>query len=122
MPAYGLDRAVLAVTADLAGLTELYGVGVGVGRVPFGEDAGATVRSLEESTGGLVDGANPPHDDWCGADSRPAPERTCDQSCSVSSRSASRASSASSRCIEMSATLTSSSSLPAALAPSSIMM
>ena len=49
IPAYGLDRATHATAADLAGLTELYGVRVSVGRVPFGEDAGATVRSLEEA-------------------------------------------------------------------------
>jgi hypothetical protein len=46
MPAYGLDRAVQAVTADLAGHAALDGVDVTVSRVPFGDDAAATVRSL----------------------------------------------------------------------------
>jgi hypothetical protein len=46
MPAYGLDRAVPAVTADLAELAALDRVDVTVGRVPFGDDADATVRSL----------------------------------------------------------------------------
>jgi hypothetical protein len=46
MPAYGLDRAIHSVTADLAEHAALDGVDVTVGRVAFGIDADATVRSL----------------------------------------------------------------------------
>jgi hypothetical protein len=52
MPAYGLDRDVAAVTADLAALAALDGVDVTVGRVRFGDDADATVRSLAETSVG----------------------------------------------------------------------
>lgn len=46
MPAYGLDRAVQAVAADLSGHPVLGGIDITVSRVPFGDDADATLRSL----------------------------------------------------------------------------
>lgn len=46
MPAYGLDRAVQAVMADLAGHAVFDGLDITVSRVPFGGDADATARSL----------------------------------------------------------------------------
>ena len=126
MPAYGIDRAIRDVTADLAELAALDGVE---------RHASAGCRSATTPTprsgpggnlGGLVDGANPPVW-WVGVRrggpvrtralvrSRPCASARSGQSCRVSRRSASRASSASSRCMEMSATRTSSSSLPGGL-------
>ena len=79
----------------------------------------AILDRIDNATeGGPMD--RPPSCSECGP--RPARSVPRAQSRRVSSLSASRFSSASSRCIEMSATLTSSSSLPAAFAPSSIMM
>ncbi len=49
MPAYGIDRAIHLATADLAELAALDGVQVCIGRVSFGVDADATVRSLAGS-------------------------------------------------------------------------
>jgi hypothetical protein len=46
MPAYGLDRAIHAVTDDLAALAARDGVEVTVHRVAFGKDAADTYRSL----------------------------------------------------------------------------
>jgi hypothetical protein len=46
MPAYGIDRALGAVQADLAGLAALDGVGLTIGRAAFADDADATFRSL----------------------------------------------------------------------------
>lgn len=46
MPAYGIDRAISAVTADLAELAALDGVGLTIGRLAFADDAPATFSSL----------------------------------------------------------------------------
>jgi hypothetical protein len=52
MPAYGIDRAVSDVTADLAELAALDGVAVGVRRTAFAANAAATLRSLAGTTAG----------------------------------------------------------------------
>jgi hypothetical protein len=46
MPAYGVDRAMAAVRADLADLAQLGGVELAVGRLPFGDDARTTFATL----------------------------------------------------------------------------
>jgi hypothetical protein len=46
MPAYGVDRAVRDVTADLAGLAVPDGVEITVGRLAFADRADATYRRL----------------------------------------------------------------------------
>jgi hypothetical protein len=46
MPAYGIDRALAAVTADLAGSSPLREAGVTVRRQAFARDADATFQSL----------------------------------------------------------------------------
>ena len=46
MPAYGIDRAIRTVTADLVELAAVDEVQVRVGRVPFGDDADATFLAL----------------------------------------------------------------------------
>lgn len=52
MPAYGLDRAVHDVTADLAECSPLDGVGVTVERLAFADDGEATFRRLTGSPAG----------------------------------------------------------------------
>lgn len=52
MPAYGVHRAVADVRNDLADLAQGEGVVLAVGRVPFGDDAGATYTALVRSTVG----------------------------------------------------------------------
>ena len=52
MPAYGIERAIDAVTPDFADLAAVAGVGVTVGRMPFGADATSTYRSLAGTSGG----------------------------------------------------------------------
>ena len=119
--------AVADVRGDLANLAQGEGVELAVGRVPFGGDAASTLTAMVHSPVGLV-GRRSSAGGALGS-GRSAPLRATrlargidPQSPRVSSRLASRSSSASSRCMEMSATRTSSSSLPAALVPSSIMM
>jgi hypothetical protein len=46
MPAYGIDRAVCAVSADLAELTALDGVGITIGRLAFADHPRATFAFL----------------------------------------------------------------------------
>jgi hypothetical protein len=46
MPAYGIDRAMAVLRADLATLAEDGGVVLQVGRLPFGADAGRTFKAL----------------------------------------------------------------------------
>ena len=50
MPAYGVDRAMVEVLADLGELAQVEGVEVTVGRVPFGNHAGATFAALADPT------------------------------------------------------------------------
>jgi hypothetical protein len=52
MPAYGVHRAVADVRNDLADLAQGEGVVLAVGRVPFGDTAGATYAALVRSTVG----------------------------------------------------------------------
>lgn len=46
MPAYGVDRAIGAVSADLAPLAARHGVGLTIGRAAFAEDVDVTFASL----------------------------------------------------------------------------
>jgi len=52
MPAYGIDRALDAVRADLAGLAQTHDAELSVGRLPFRTDAARTFADLAGTTVG----------------------------------------------------------------------